>query len=162
MAYRENVSIDLVSKTLTELVETYHYTTDETEQRWVKQLIQLGCRKLEDFITPQVSAKAQKVADQKEIGELSQFGWLDQKTKMNDLDRSTFHFEHILTVSDLVDILLKLGSEPSVDDVKSIIEKADIAWILKSEDQVLNEKGYKNKRPENPLDAYEICGIELV
>lgn len=66
------------------------------------------------------------------------------------------------TVSDLVDRLLKLGSEPNFDSVKSIIEKVDIAWILKSEDEVLNHNGFKNKRPDNPLEAYEQCGIKLV
>lgn len=162
MAYKENVSIELVAKTLTSLVSFSHSTVDEREQRWVKNLIQLGCRKLEDFITPNVSVKAQAKADQMEVGQLSQYGWLDQKSKMNDPDRSIFHFEHILTVADLVDRLLKLGSEPSVDSVNAVIEKAAVAWILKSEDQLLNEKGYKNKRPENPLDAYEVCGIELV
>lgn len=162
MSYRENVSIELVASTLTNLVSSYHSTDDETEQRWVKHLIQLGCRKLEDFIVPHVSVKAKDKAEQMDLGCLSQCGWSDQKTKMNDPDRSVFHFEHILTVSELVGRLLKLGGEPSVDDIKSVIQKADIAWILKSEDQTLNLKGYKNKRPENPFDAYEICGIELV
>ena len=96
-----------------------------------------------------------------DLGCLSQYGWSDQKTKMLDSNRSVFHFEHILTVSELVDRLLKLGSEPSVDGVKLVIDKADIAWILKSEDQMLTLKDYKNKRPENPLDANEICEVEL-
>lgn len=162
MGYRENVSIELIVKTLSELVSSYHSTDDEVEQKWTKNLIQLGCRKLEDFIVPSVSVKAQELAKQMGIGDLSQYGWSDQKSKMNDPDRSLFHFEHILTVSGLVDRLLNLGNEPSHDSVKSIIEKADVAWILKSEDQLLNEKGFKTRRPENPLDAYESCGIELV
>lgn len=162
MSYRENVSIELVASTLTNLVSFYHSTTDETEQQWVKHLIQLGCRKLEDFIVPHVSVKAKEIADQMELGSLSQYGWSDQKTKMLDSDRSIFHFEHILTISELVGRLLKLGGELNISDVKAVIEKADVAWILKSEDHVLNLKGYKNKRPENPLDAYEVCGIELV
>lgn len=162
MSYREDISIELVASTLTKLVSSYHSTDDETEKQWVKHLIQLGCRKLEDFIVPHVSVKAKEIADQMVLGCLSQYGWSDQKTKMLDSDRSVFHFEHILTVSELVGRLLKLGSEPSIGDVKSVIKKADIAWILKSEDQALNLDGYKNKRPENPLDAYEVCGIELV
>ena len=162
MGYRENVSTGLVVKTMTELVNSYHSTNDETEQKWVKHLIQQGCRKLEDFITPRVSIKAQELAGEMGVGDLSQYGWSDQKLKMNDLDRSIFHFEHILTVSDLVERLLCLGSSASCDDVQSIIEKADVAWILKNEDQLLNENGFKIKRPEKPLDAYETCGIKLV
>ena len=162
MGYRENVSTELVVKTMTDLVSSYHSTNDETEQKWIKNLIQQGCRKLEDFITPRVSVKAQELADEMGIGDLSQYGWSDQKSKMKDPDRSLFHFEHVLTVSDLVDRLLNLGDSPSYESVKSIIEKADVAWILKSEDQLLNEKGFKIQRPENPLDAYEVCGIELV
>lgn len=162
MGYRESVSIELVVKTVTDLVNSYHSTNDETEQEWIKHLIQQGCRKLEDFITPRVSVKAQELADQMSVEDLSQYGWSDQKSKMKDPDRSLFHFEHILTVSDLVDRLLNLDDQPRHDSIKSIIEKADVAWILKSEDEVLNQNGFKNKRPENPLDAYEICGIELV
>ena len=159
---RENVSIELVTNTLAELVNSYHSTNDETEQKWVKHLIQLGCRKLEDFITPRVSVKAKEMAEQMEVGDLSQYGWSEQKSKMNDPDRSIFHFEHVVTVSDLVERLLSLGDDTSSDSVRSIIEKADVAWILKSEDEVLNQNGFKNKRPDNPLEAYEQCGIELV
>lgn len=162
MGFRENVSIELVSKTLVELVNSYHSINDETEQKWIKHLIQLGCRKLENFIVPRVSVKAQKMAEQLGVGDLSQYGWSEQKSKMNDPDRSIFHFEHVVTVSDLVERLISLGSNSSFDSVKSVVEKADVAWILKSEDEILNQNGFKNKRPENPLEAYEQCGIELV
>lgn len=91
MSYIENVSIELVASTLTNLVTSYHSTTDETEQKWIKNLIQLGCRKLEGFIIPSVSVKAQEVGDQMGVGDLSQYGWADQKSKMNDPDRSIFH-----------------------------------------------------------------------
>ena|GEM_PF-1288440 len=162
MGYRENVSTELVVKTMTDLVNSYHSTDDEIEQKWIKHLIQQGFRKLEDFITPCVSVKAQELAVQMGVGDLSQYGWSVQKSKMNDPDRSLFHFEHILTVSDLVDRLLSLGSNPSYESVISMIEKADVAWSLKSEDQLLNENGFKTKRPENPQNAYETCGIKLV
>ncbi len=162
VGFRESTSVDLVTNTLAELVTLYHSTNDETEQKWVKHLIQLGCRKLEDFITPRVSIKAKETADKMGVGDLSQYGWSEQKSKMNDPDRSVFHFEHVVTVSDLVERLLKLGSNPSFDSVKSVIGKADVAWILKSEDEVLNQNGFKSKRPDNPLEAYEQCGIELV
>ena len=52
-------------------------------------------------------------------------------------------------------------SIPEIEEIKRILSIADIAWILKSEDRVLNKKGYKSKRPENPWDAYTDCGIEI-
>lgn len=162
VGFRESTPVDLVTNTLAELVNSYHLTNHETEQKWVKQLIQLGCRKLEDLITPRVSIRAKETADKMGVGDLSQYGWSGQKSRMNDPDRSIFHFEHVVTVSDLIERLLCLGDDPSFDSVKSIIEKADVAWILKSEDEALNQNGFKNKRPENPLESYEQCGIELV
>ena len=82
MGFRENVSIELVVKTMAELVNSYHSTDDETENKWIKHFIQQGCRKLEDFITPCVSVKAQELADKMGLGDLSQYGWSDQKSKM--------------------------------------------------------------------------------
>ena len=55
-----------------------------------------------------------------------------------------------------------VGEERIIDDIRGELDKFDIAWILKDEDDKLNAMGFRNKRPDNPLKAYEEAGIELL
>jgi hypothetical protein len=42
-----------------------------------------------------------------------------------------------------------------------VLEKASIAWILKTEDRELNRLGYRYRRPD-PHAAYLAAGIDLL
>jgi len=50
--------------------------------------------------------------------------------------------------------------EAEKEAVGNIVSKADIAWILKSEDKLLTKHGFRSKRPCDPWDAYIQSGIE--
>jgi hypothetical protein len=94
------------------------------------------------------------------IGDLPQFHWDHQTGKMRDHGRKVFHWEHMVPVGQLREELLA-PAVVTTSDVKRVIRKARVAWILKSEDKKLTEKGVRNLRSENPELDYQSVGIEL-
>ena len=138
-----------------------HGETDNVQYRiFYKNMLKNGCRQLERFMTPVVSTEAQRKAHEMGVGELSLYNWNHQRKEMKDDKRSIFHWEHVYPVSSIANALLGL-TNVQIEEITKILSIADIAWILKSEDRMLNKKGYKSKRPENPWDAYTDCGIGI-
>tara|TARA_B100002019_G_scaffold57003_1_gene48984 strand:+ start:821 stop:1276 length:456 start_codon:yes stop_codon:yes gene_type:complete len=72
-----------------------------------------------------------------------------------DKGRLIYHLEHKTTISDIIDLILQ------GEDVSDVVNKIEFGWILKEEDKVLNEKGYRSKRLEHN-EAYKECGIDIV
>ena len=60
---------------------------------------------------------------------------------------SIFYFEHVVTVSSMVKALIDLEA-PSLELVKAIIAKADVAWITRDENKKLNKKEARSKRDD--------------
>lgn len=48
----------------------------------------------------------------------------------------------------------------NIQKIKELISKQRLCWITKDENKQLNALGYRKHR-ENPLKAYEDCGIEI-
>ncbi|WP_146071511.1 hypothetical protein [Bosea lathyri] len=113
-------------------------------------------RDLERYVVPGVSRAAQARADELELGDLSKFHWGHQRAAMKDPTREIFHWEHVVPVSDIVQALVALEN-PMPSTIAPILMRAEIAWILKSEDKVLRRRG----RPD-PRAAYVAAGIELL
>jgi hypothetical protein len=146
-----------------QLLSLYMEQQDNSSEdyiQWRKDLLNRACRMLELFVVANYSQKAAEKAEEMGLQNLSTYKWNDQKNKMADPDRSIFHWEHVYPVSAMVDALLAI-KDVTPEKVKAVINKFDIAWILKSENQRLDTNGYKSKRPENPWDAYRDCGIEI-
>ena len=97
--------------------------------------------------------------------DIRDFNWLDS-VKTNDGLKIVVHQyfvdEHMTTAFDFKNKLLKLCDEDKLDveKIKELIAKQRLCWITKDENKMLNLLGYKNHR-ENPLKAYEDCGIEI-
>lgn len=113
-------------------------------------------RDLERYVMPGVSRAAQARADELGIGDLRQFHWGHQRGLMKDPTRQIFHWEHVVPVKDMVKALLALD-DPTPLTIVPILIRAEIAWILKSEDKLLRRSG----RPD-PRAAYLAAGIELL
>lgn len=113
-------------------------------------------RDLERYVVPGVSRAAQARADELGLGDLSRFNWGHQRRLMKDPTREIFHWEHVVPVSDMVKALLALD-DPAPSAIVPILIRAEIAWILKSEDKLLRRSG----RPD-PRTAYLAAGIELL
>lgn len=107
-----------------------------------------------------VSSAAQAEADRRDIGDLREYTWYDQLKRMGDVGRKTFAWDHFFPVAELRRQLDAL-EEPTPAQVRGVLEKASIAWILKSEDRELNRLGYRHRRPD-PHAAYRAAGIQLL
>lgn len=125
------------------------------------KVLNCQCRELEKFLKLRKSVAAQKEADARGIGDLTQYAWADQtkKGKMGDVGREAFHFEHTVPVSSLLNQLLAL-KQPAVEAIGAIISTAEVAWITTGENDRLNELKFRHER-EDPAAAYKTAGIEL-
>ena len=150
------------------LLKAYHDTpSDDYEAKtrdWIKESLKWAIRIVEKFITPRASAEAQRLADSMGLNCLSQYGWLQQTTKMKDKSRKIFHFDHFYTVSNIRDELLAItltNPQSDLNEIERIITKMDVFWITKEENQHLDALGYRSKRP-SPEEAYMAAGIEIL
>lgn len=107
-----------------------------------------------------VSRAAQREADRLGVGDLSAYDWYQQKTVMRDPKRAIFHWDHFETVKELRTSLLRL-KRPTERGVRRVLARASCAWILKREDQRLNDLGFKSDRPD-PRAAYRKAKIRLI
>ena len=100
---------------LRSLVELHQKAKREKREElmiWADYALHWSCRRLEAFLpTIKVSKAAKAKAAKMKIGDISRFTWDDQtkKGKMNDAGRKTFHYEHVLPVSQLRHELEKLS-----------------------------------------------------
>jgi len=73
-------------------------------------------------------------------------GYLDQTTKrgLKDIGHGTgiFHHEHIIPISQTIQRLLLLEDLNSETVYKLLIENYKIAWILKTEQKILEHQSY--------------------
>jgi hypothetical protein len=125
-------------------------------RRYYRTSLILTLRQLENFVVTRVSRAAQKKADEMGVGDLRQYKYSKQETRMKDRNRKIFHFEHIVPNSDMATLITNL-KQPTLDGVTEIMMSAGVAWILKEEDLRLK----RNDRAD-PLNAYKEAGIELL
>lgn len=97
--------------------------------------------------------------------DIRDYDWLSS-VKTNDGTKIIVHQhfvdEHMTTAFDFKTKLLKLCEEGKLDiqKIKELIAMQRLCWITKDENKQLNALGYRKHR-ENPLKAYENCGIEI-
>lgn len=131
-------------------------------QSYQKNNLKMMCRWLEKFITPRVSKAAAIKANELGIGidTLRGANWFQQKTVLKDPKREIFHLEHVVPVKKLAKEILDARKEPT-EKIVEILLSAEIAWILKSEDNELTKRKFRSNR-SNSMECYRTCGIELV
>jgi hypothetical protein len=132
-----------------------HLDLTPIEIKTLKETISVEIRKYTDLIKPRMSSAANKVAEEMGIM-LSSLTWHKQNSV--DPGRKIFHLEHLWPVCILRNACLKASTHSDIND---ILQKATVVWILKSEDKVLNENGYRSKR-KDPLLAYKTCSINII
>jgi hypothetical protein len=138
--------------------EDYHDVTGKPLTRYYNSILNLMCRHLEYFVVPRVSVAAQQRAQELQVGgRLADMRWVDQRGRMKDPNRTIFQFEHIKPVGDMRSELLSLES-PTVEQVEKIISQADVAWILREE----NDRLPRDNRGADPMQCYRDCNIEFV
>lgn len=145
---RLNDSIKESAPVLKQLILLYQKACREDQEDlkiWADYALHWACRRLDAFLTRTlVSEAAAKIAQKKELGDISLYKWDDQKSMMKDPKRSIFHYEHIYPVSTLRHALEKL--DPVTDEaILQLVSQIDIAWITKEECRELGAHGRKGE-----------------
>ncbi|PKG37719.1 hypothetical protein [Psychromonas sp. Urea-02u-13] len=105
--------------------------------------------------TPGVSVKAAAKAVELGIkGSLHDYKW----EQIKGPNRKILHLEHNLPVSQISRMLEEL-EDVTEESVGDIMDLATTAWLIKEEDELLTVHGFRTNRPMN---AYQVCGIELL
>jgi len=126
---------------------------------WNHGNLNWACREIGKFITPAVSVAAYRHAIENQLPDPRTVRWGEQSRRLKDPGRRIFVLEHLLPVSDMIYRLEALGERASTAEIRAIIELYDLVWILRIEDDRLNQLRYRNRRPNDPLDAYRAAGI---
>jgi hypothetical protein len=71
-----------------------------------------------------------------------------------DKNREIFHYEHLWTVTDIINQCKKANTE---EEVSKILDKLEVVWILKEED-----KNLKKTDRQDPEEEYAKAGITLI
>lgn len=157
MRFKDEQVIDSVAKAVLAILELP--LSLERMPGYRKKVLTCMCRELENFLILRKSVAAQTEANRLGIEDLAKLKYSDRtKTTMGG-KASIFYFEHVVTVSSMVEALSEL-SPPSIESVKAIIAKADVAWITKAENSTLNRMSARSRRVD-PLRTYKEAGIDL-
>lgn len=74
-----------------------------------------------------------------------------------DPGRKQFRLEHVVPVNEIRNRCLRATS---ATEVAGCLAEGRVAWILRNENQRLNDLGFNSKRPD-PAAAYRAAGISL-
>jgi hypothetical protein len=113
-------------------------------------------KKCSTFLRPKVSRAALDAATRLGV-DLRSMNWRDQPRF--DPQRTTFHIEHMVQASAIRAVCLNASSNVAV--LAILKEHLCVAWILKSEDRELTQRGYRVSRVDSAT-AYRESNIELV
>ncbi len=127
---------------------------DSHAQR-LRESISDDIKKASNFHPHKMSKRARQAAlALKPQIDLSRETWHEQHRF--DPGRERFLVEHRATVSSLRARCLEQGSAEAVLDV--LLREIEVVWILREEDEKLNELRYRSKRPST---AYDDAKIEI-
>ena len=161
MSFKAESPIDDVAAVIQALLDISDGAQPKSDlKKWCKAVLPFALRQLECFVKPEVSVEANSKAVSLGHTALNE-KWYGFQEVGNE-KKPLFHWEHVLPVSDLKRRLVELQKPRQIKSIKEELMKADIAWILKSEDKTLNERKLRNKRRKDPWDAYRECGIKIV
>lgn len=156
---RELIPIDEAARYLAPVclaIAEQHAHTRGALRSHLKITLKWLIRDMERYVRPRVSARALKTASDMGLGDLRQMQWRDQPRRMNDPRRKIFHWEHVTRVADIADAILAL-KPPTAPEIETIISGIVVAWILKTEDDLL-PPGVR----ADPLEIYRSVGIDLI
>jgi hypothetical protein len=160
MKFRDPGIVALLAASILQTLKLPKRHSAEMKQ-YRKKVLGCQCRELEKFLRFRKSVEAQQQADRLGIGDLSRFSWADQKKngKMGDLERNIFVAEHTMPVGILVEQLLALKS-PTLVSVQSVISRAEVSWLTRTEKDRLDKQRRRNKN-DDPAQLYFNARIVL-
>jgi hypothetical protein len=161
MAIQASANLDPIASVICQVVALLEQSDSSATRSWCDSVFTHACRQIECFIDPEVSVAAAEVASQRGY-DLSKQRWGFQDHHLVDGERKKlFHWEHVLPVAELKRRTISLGQARSTQSVSSLLAQSDIAWILKTENDVLDKGIFRHQRPGDPWDAYRALGIRI-
>lgn len=124
------------------------------ERQRVLESISDDLKKFTDLIQAGVSDAALAEAERMGV-DLGTAGWHDQPKF--DPGRKVFAREHVVPVNQMRAACLEAASE---EDTARCLEAAQVAWVLREEDDMLTRLGFRTVRTD-PRAAYRAAGISL-
>ncbi len=128
--------------------------SEQAKKLWIRiveRLLRYSYTETKDY-----SVNAEKVAKKLGFdGELINLQW-HQQPKYDQKRKIIFH-EHAYPLTELTRDFLE-----GKIDVQTCIGRKFCVWVTAQENQILNDKGYRNTRNGDWLKCYKDCGIELV
>lgn len=148
--------ISILAESFLIKVQGYHKLVNKKHKQIISDTISSDIRLFTNLIYPNVSKRANEAAQTLGI-DIRKIKWC-QQNKI-DPDRSIFHYEHFYTVKDIKTLIL---NSTTVEEIKNILKhNTKIVWILKSENEILDELKYRSDRPD-PYLAYKEANIEIL
>jgi hypothetical protein len=84
----------------------------------------------------------------------------EDRNKLGKVDgKLRLVWEHTTPLSKFYDVLIKC--ENIEDVIEELKNYTGVCWISREEDNLLNKKGYRDKRPGGWEKCYKECGIEV-
>jgi hypothetical protein len=162
MALLPNAPLVQVAEILVEVLHLSESTTSPEMRAWCNSVFAHACRQLECFVVPEVSVLADEKSRQLRCGDLAEKRWGFQACETVDGEAvKLFHWEHVLPVAELRRRINRLGPARTVQAVAKELRAADIAWVLKSENDKLDRAGFRHERDGDPWEAYRLLGIRM-
>lgn len=148
----KNTMLHMFADNIRLKVKALEKTKTKYEASVIKSSIHSDIRKYSDLLMP-LQSEAAFYESQKLKIDLTQKNWHNQLSF--DPGRKTFHFEHMTPVNHLTDLCIEKPEE-----IEKILDSCIVVWILKSEDKVLNDLGFRKKRFD-PEEVYKKAKIFL-
>jgi len=141
-------------------VNAYHNETDPSIKKLLRNAFTASLRNMTDWPVAMVSEAVMINCQQKGI---DPFDLLWNKRNILGKDESgnsLLFWEHTTPLSELRNSLFECKSE---QEVRKVLENySGVCWIMRDENNMLNERGFRSKRPDGWEAAYEACGIKVI
>lgn len=147
--------ISLTAIIIRQIAVSYNQTkADKQCEKHFRRMLSVTIRNATEH--PSFTIEASKAARLKatELGiPLEKMTWANQPRW--DKGRKIFAYEHMVPVNVMMRAVMA-----NPEQAEAVLRGARVAWILRTEDQKLNDAGFKSDR-DDPVKAYESVGIEV-
>lgn len=141
-------------------IQQYNLTNDLYIKKKVKEALKDTLKKMTDQKVTMVS-KNVFLACQEINQDPFELLWTKRNILGKDKNgKSLLLWEHTTPLAEYFEVLIKCKSQLEVD--VSIENYSGVCWLMRHEDNMLNQGGFRSKRPGGWQEVYESCGIEII
>jgi len=141
-------------------VQQHNKTKDPFIEKKLKEGLKDTLKKMTDQKVTMVSEAVMNACKPLNIDPFELL-WTDRNILGKDKNgKSLILWEHTTPLAEYFESLIGCKSEHEVSQV--IENYSGVCWLMRHEDNALNEAGFRSKRPDGWQKAYESCGIKII